>query len=135
MTKAMTRAFWFGLGAVSLALAVAGVVLPLLPTTPFLLLAAFSFARSSARVHDWLLNHAVLGPPIRDWRRDGAIRRKAKVVAVGTIVATFLISVALGLGAKVLAIQAVVLTCVCVFICTRPEPGAKRLPSLNATED
>ena len=71
-----------GLGAV-------GIVLPLLPTTPFLLLAAFCFARSSERLHDWLINHPTFGPPILDWRDRGAIGRKAKILATASVGAAF----------------------------------------------
>ncbi|HJV91230.1 MAG TPA: YbaN family protein [Holophagaceae bacterium] len=68
-------------GGLSLLLALAGVVLPLLPTTPFLLLSAACFARSSERLHRWLLAHPHLGPFIADWERGGAIRPAAKRLA------------------------------------------------------
>jgi uncharacterized membrane protein YbaN (DUF454 family) len=57
---------------------IAGVVLPMMPTTPFLLLATFAFARSSLRLHDWLVAHPRLGPPINDWRAHGAVSRVAR---------------------------------------------------------
>ena len=60
----MMRWLWIGAGSVCLGIGVAGTVLPLVPTTPMLLLAAFCFARSSERLHDWLVNHPTLGPPI-----------------------------------------------------------------------
>lgn len=58
------RALWLTLGLVSTACGVAGVVLPLVPTTPFLLLAAYAFARSSPRLHNWIMMHPRLGLPI-----------------------------------------------------------------------
>ena len=97
-----------------------GVVLPLLPTVPFLLLAAFLFARSSERLHNWLLSHPRLGPPIADWQSRGAINPAAKRLATISIVLVFGISLALGLKTTVLVIQAVVLSCVLIFIWTRP---------------
>ena len=72
------RALWLLLGLVAVGLGAVGVVLPLLPTTPFLLLAAFAFARSSERWHQWLVNHQIFGPLIEDWNRYGAISEARK---------------------------------------------------------
>ena len=114
------RIVWLSLGWASVGLGVIGVVLPLLPTTPFMLLAAYCFARSSSRFHDWLVNHPRFGPSIRDWRREGAIHPKAKLLALAAIAASFLISLALGVRPGILAVQAVVLSAVTLFILTRP---------------
>lgn len=84
------RYAYLALGWFSLALAVAGIVLPLLPTTPFLLLAAACFDRGSPRFHAWLLDHPWFGPAIRDWRQRGAIGGRAKALAV------FMLCVSLG---------------------------------------
>ena len=67
------------LGSLSLALGVIGIVLPLLPTTPFLLLAAFCFLRSSHRLHQWLLRHRILGPYIDNYVNHRALSLRAKV--------------------------------------------------------
>ncbi|MEZ5777093.1 MAG: YbaN family protein [Paracoccaceae bacterium] len=115
------RALWLLLGGVSFALGAVGIFLPLLPTVPFLLLSAFAFAQSSERLHGWLLSHRVFGPPIEDWRHRGAIRRKAKWMATASILAAFLVSIALGLRPAILAVQAATLLSVAVFIWTRPE--------------
>lgn len=117
----IVRALWATGGAVALALGVVGVVTPLLPTVPFLLLAAFCFARSSGRLHDWLVTHPTLGPPIRDWQHSGAIRPKAKRLATLSIGVTLVVSVLLGLTLWILAVQAAVLTAVLVFIWRRPD--------------
>jgi uncharacterized membrane protein YbaN (DUF454 family) len=119
------KAIWFIIGWLSLVLGVIGAALPLLPTVPFLLLAAFCFARSSARVHDWLLNHPRLGPPIADWRDGGAIGRRAKWLASGSIAAAFAVSLIIGVAGWVLAAQAATLCAVSLFIWTRPD-GAPR---------
>ncbi|MBR9841594.1 MAG: DUF454 domain-containing protein [Rhodobacteraceae bacterium] len=114
------RFIWAGLGLLCLLLGVVGIVLPLLPTVPFLLLAAFLFARSSERLHNWLLSHPRLGPPIEDWQSRGAISPAAKRLATISIVVVFGISLAMGLRPLILGIQAVTLSCVLIFIWTRP---------------
>jgi len=114
------RVFWFTLGLFSLILGAIGIFLPLLPTVPFLLLAAFGFARSSERLHGWLLSHPTFGPPIESWRERGAIGPRAKRVATVSILATFALSLVLGVAGLVLAIQAVTLGAVSIFIWTRP---------------
>ena len=114
------KVIWAVLGLLCIALAMVGVVLPLLPTVPFLLLAAFFFARSSERLHNWLLSHPTLGPPIEDWQARGAINPKAKRIATLSIVVVFGISLAIGLKSTILLIQAIVLGCVLIFIWSRP---------------
>lgn len=114
------RFLWAGLGTLCVGLGVIGAFLPLLPTVPFLLLAAFLFSRSSPRLHSWILSHPQFGPVIEDWNRSGAIRPRAKRLATLSIVAVFGLSIALDVKTAVLIIQAVVLSCVLVFLWTRP---------------
>ncbi len=80
------------LGWLAVVLAALGVVLPLLPTTPFLLLAAWCFARSSPRFHAWLLYRSWFGPYLRHWQDHRALPPGAKGKAVIMIVLTFAIS-------------------------------------------
>ncbi|PKE33048.1 hypothetical protein CWS43_03935 [Rahnella sp. AA] len=80
-------------GWVCVVLATLGVVLPLLPTTPFLLLAAWCFARSSPRFHQWLLYRSWFGGYLRHWQQHRALPKGAKPKAVGLIVITFAISI------------------------------------------
>lgn len=116
------RPVWFVLGLLSMACALLGVLLPLLPTTPFLIAAAYCFARSSRRLHEWLLAHRYFGPMIEHWRSHGAIARPAKISAGIALAAAFTISLWLGVGPTILAIQAAVLFLVALFIFSRPLP-------------
>jgi hypothetical protein len=116
------RLMWLAAGGLALGLGALGVFLPLLPTTPFILLAAFAFARSSPRLHNWLLQHRVFGPLIDNWRRYGAISRRAKAAGLASLVAVLFSSVLFGAPAYVLAIQAIVLGTSGLFILTRPAP-------------
>jgi uncharacterized protein len=77
----MKRHGYFALGVLLVVIGFIGAFLPLLPTTPFLILAAGCFARSSPRLENWLLNHPRFGPVLQNWRAHGAIPRKAKVLA------------------------------------------------------
>lgn len=78
----LAHPFWLGAGIVSFACGTIGIALPIVPTVPFYLLAAFCFARSNQRWEQWLLDHKVWGPPIRRWRDRRAISRNAKVSAI-----------------------------------------------------
>jgi uncharacterized membrane protein YbaN (DUF454 family) len=109
-------------GLVSLALGAIGVFLPLLPTTPFVLVSAIAFAKSSDRLHQWLVDHDLFGPLIANWREHGAISRRTKVISVLSMIAILVISTLLAVPTHVIVIQAVVLSCSAVFILTRPLP-------------
>ncbi|WP_128255056.1 YbaN family protein [Falsirhodobacter deserti] len=115
------RLLWGIGGGLALILATVGAVLPLLPTTPFLLLAAFCLSRSSDRWHRWLLNHGWLGPPIHDWRTRRAVSRRVKWKASLSMLAVLGISALLHVDMRLLAVQALVLCVVATFLWTRPE--------------
>jgi uncharacterized membrane protein YbaN (DUF454 family) len=84
----MLRTVYLILGCASLALGFVGLFLPLLPTVPFLILAAFLFAKGSLRLERWMLDHPRLGPPIRAWRESRSISRRAKRSAYLAFVAS-----------------------------------------------
>lgn len=115
------RIVWAVCGVVALCLGALGALLPLLPTVPFMLLAAFCFARSSPELHHWLVSHPVFGPPILEWQHHGAISRRAKLLATVSIGAVFSLSLILGVRPLILGIQASVLCLVLLFIWSRPE--------------
>jgi len=77
------------LGTLFLLLGIVGIFLPLLPTTPFLLLATACYARSSRRFYNWLLNHPAFGPLIIEWRTYRSIPKRIKLVAITTMILTF----------------------------------------------
>jgi uncharacterized membrane protein YbaN (DUF454 family) len=91
----MPRWLLTALGFLALGLGGIGVVLPVLPTTPFVLLAAACFARSSPRFHSWLLRSRAFGPMIRRWQADRCVSRATKAVAIGLITVTFALSIGL----------------------------------------
>ena len=79
-SRAIRWLLWLA-GTVSLGLGIVGVVLPGLPTTPFVLLAAACYARASPRLHGWLLRHRLFGPMVRDWETHRSLTRRTKTVA------------------------------------------------------
>ncbi len=82
----MPKFIFISLGFLFIALGGVGLVLPVMPTTPFLLLAAACFARSSPRFYDWLLNIHVFGSLIKNWQETRSIPKKSKLVAIFSII-------------------------------------------------
>lgn len=80
-------------GTLSLILGLIGVVLPVLPTTPFLLLTAACYVRSSDKLYAWLMNHKWFGEHIRNYREKKAIRLSSKVIALSSLWLTILYSI------------------------------------------
>jgi hypothetical protein len=86
----------FGIaGTIALALGLVGIVVPVLPTTPFLLLAAACYARASTRLLAWLLGQPMLGPVIVRWRESGSMAPAVKARAIVVVVVTFGLSIVL----------------------------------------
>lgn len=108
------------LAYMSIGLAVVGVALPLLPTTPFVILAAFFASKGSPAFALWLEQHPSFGPAIRHWRIRRAIPRKAKVLAVSMMVLSWSSMVWMGASALVLSVSGLFLLGVATYMLTRP---------------
>lgn len=89
----MIRAIYTLIGVIALGLGLIGIFLPLLPTTPFILLAAFCFMRGSSRMHDWLLNHKIFGQYIRDFQSGLGIPLRTKCFAISILWLSLAISI------------------------------------------
>lgn len=110
------------LACVSLATGVVGIFVPGLPTTVFLLIAAWAAARSSPRLHAWLLAHRLFGPMLRDWQAGGRVSRRAKRSAtlMMALCALLLPLTPAPLWAVLFSIGS--MACVLVWLWRRPEP-------------
>ena len=123
----MKRQFYLAAGLISVALGSIGVVLPLLPTVPFMILAAFCFANSSPRLEAWLVDHHVFGGHIRNWRDRRAITRRGKWAAT----VAFAVSCVIALLFVKLPWNLIPLAAALIsgsWIWTRNEPAAENLP-------
>lgn len=76
------KTLYIVLGSISLALGIIGIFVPLLPTTPFLLLTAALYFKGSTRLYNWLLNHRHFGPIVRNFRENKAIPLRAKIISL-----------------------------------------------------
>ena len=119
----MTRHLYLAGGFIALALGSIGVLLPLLPTVPFVILAAFCFARSSPRLEAWLLDHHVFGLHIRNWRDQRAITKRGKRAAIVAFAVSILIAlIFLKMPWNLIPVAAAL---ICgTWIWTRNEPGS-----------
>lgn len=116
----LARSLWNFCGLCALAAGTVGIALPLLPTVPFYILAAFCFARGNPQWEQRLLAHPRYGPHLVSWRERGAISRKGKVAATGS----FAVSIALGLWLLAWpwsALPSVVAAACLIWIWTRPD--------------
>ncbi len=119
-------------GWIALIVGIIGAFLPILPTTPFVILAAFFFSKGSIRLHRWLVNARFMGPMIVDWESHGVIRLRAKLMATAAIVVLFtytlgFVPVALWIKGIVAAIGVAVL----LFIWSRPSAPRRSEPGVE----
>ncbi|QCI99035.1 YbaN family protein [Agrobacterium larrymoorei] len=119
------RVFYLCLGWLMVATGIVGAFLPVLPTTPFLLIALWCFSKSSPKLEAWLLSHPKFGEPLRNWRENGAIPRRAKIAAVSLMTMSYAI---FWFGTEPPPLRAAIVAAVMIgaalFVTTRPEPRA-----------
>ena len=118
----MTRLLWWLLAYASLGLGIVGIVVPGLPTVPFVLLSAFAAARGSRRLHAWLLADRRCGPMIRDWEREGAVSLRAKRLAIGMMALCALVMFLTAPKWWMAAIGTAIMAVVAAWLWRRPEP-------------
>ena len=115
------RRVYLALGVGFVALGFIGAFLPVLPTTPFLILAAACFTRSSPRLERWLLNHGRFGPLLRAWRERGVIPWRAKLMALtGSSVGFLLLWIGGDPGPLLAASVGVLIVAVLVYVFSKP---------------
>lgn len=115
------RPLFFATGWAFTGLGVVGLILPLMPGTVFLILAAWCFSRSSPRFEAWLLGHPRLGPHVRRWRETGAISRRAKYLACGSMVLSFTVMAATDAPPLALWAAGASLIAAGSYVASRPE--------------
>lgn len=121
----MIKTFYNIAGTVALLLGIVGIFLPVMPTTPFLLLASACYLRGSERMHRWLMNQCYLGPYIRNFQAGRGIPLRVKVIALTTMWASILVSMWLVPIPWVRALMLVPAVTVSIYL--------YRMPTLNAS--
>lgn len=121
-TRRTWRPFYLALGYVCVGLAMVGIVLPVLPTTPFLLVALWAYFRSHPEKAQALLDHPRFGPTLRAWREQGAIPTRAKVMALSVMALSWLLVFFTATRPWVPIVVGLILCCTALFVATRPAP-------------
>ena len=121
MVKALKRPLLLAIGWVCVGLGALGIIMPLFPTTPFLLVAVWAFSKSSPELAERIRNHRIAGPYVRDWQDEGVIPLGAKLVAMAMMAAAFAY-LTLFSAVPVWAVSAagLVMLAAAIFILTRP---------------
>ena len=114
--------FYIALGCSCVALGYIGIIIPGIPTTPFLLLSLWFFSRSSKSYKMWLLNHKLFGKIIKNWYLHRSIDNKSKVIAILLIILTFSTTIYFAFPITVDIIFIIFAIILSLFIITRPKP-------------
>lgn len=119
--KRSVRVLFSVLGFIFLALGIAGIFIPVLPTTINIIIAAYFFFRSNDRMYRWLIEHPRFGPALRDYRAGLGVPRKAKIYAIATIAVTFAVTMTVAVtslrGRMIMAATAAAIS---AYILSRP---------------
>ncbi len=115
------RLIWILVGAIALILAIIGLVLPVMPTVPFVIISAYCFAKGYPKVYQWMLRNKYFGPIIRDWQERGAISRRTKWITTISLIAALILAYAIHLAPVWIVIEGVIFAIILVFVWTRPE--------------
>ncbi len=114
------KLLWLVLAWLCFGLGFIGAFIPVLPTTPFLILSAFLFSKSSPRLHAWILSLPIAGPGIRDWKHNRVIRPRAKILASSMLLLSLTV---IWLSEKILfevkCLVSAILVSVLLFVITR----------------
>tara|TARA_X000001036_G_scaffold88275_2_gene80392 strand:- start:66 stop:548 length:483 start_codon:yes stop_codon:yes gene_type:complete len=116
---------FFIIGILSLSLGYVGIVVPGLPTTVFILIAAWAFSKCSTKFTYWIENHRLFGPMVLNWQQYRGLSRRAKKVAILTIIPTFAFTIFIAfslIGDLIFGFFGIAL---CTWLATRPEPPVK----------
>ncbi|MHC1706195.1 MAG: YbaN family protein [Bacteroidales bacterium] len=89
----MMKSFYILVGSITLVLGIIGILIPGLPTTPFLLISAWAFARGSERLHRWLIGHKIFGPYIKEYLEHRGLTRTTKIVAISLMTVMVTLSI------------------------------------------
>jgi uncharacterized membrane protein YbaN (DUF454 family) len=115
------RILFLGLGHLCVALGIIGAFLPLLPTTPFLLVATWAYGHASPRLRHWLWTHPRFGAGIRAWHEHGVIARRVKILSLSAMTLSCLVTWLVTGNTMAAVGQAILLAFVGAFIVSRPE--------------
>lgn len=120
MTGRVGRIAYLVTGCLFVGLGVLGAVLPVVPTTPFLLVALWAFSKSSARLERWLLEHPRFGPRLREWRAHRTIPLPVKLTAWGSMTASLTVMIVAGAATIAIVGASSVMLIGAVYIASRP---------------
>jgi uncharacterized membrane protein YbaN (DUF454 family) len=119
-SSAALRPLYFVAGIILVGIGIAGYILPVLPGTIWMILAAACFARSSPKFEAWLINHKTFGPSVVAWRQNGAIPRKAKFLAIGMMAISFTVLAFTHIPMVALVIIGAIFLACALFVASRP---------------